>query len=134
MQSESLHSLTHSLTDCVLDQYPTKAICPILLEDYRKITVERKGETNFFTSQDIKNCMKKGISHHTRMQRLAATLIPSLPSSVIGVNIHQTIRVDDELEIKAFYAGHVGHFAMAKLGTCASAKLRLVSIHGTERY
>ena len=30
--------------------YPTKAICPILLEDYRKITVERKGETNFFTS------------------------------------------------------------------------------------
>jgi predicted metal-dependent RNase len=42
-------------------QYPTKAICPILLEDYRKITVERKGETNFFTSQMIKNCMKKGM-------------------------------------------------------------------------
>lgn len=40
--------------------YPTKAICPILLEDFRKITVERKGETNFFTTQMIKDCMKKG--------------------------------------------------------------------------
>eukprot|EP00037_Helgoeca_nana_P020718 m.206875 g.206875 ORF g.206875 m.206875 type:complete len:166 (-) comp25372_c0_seq1:123-620(-) len=39
--------------------FPTKAICPILLEDYRKITVERKGETDFFTSKMIKDCMKK---------------------------------------------------------------------------
>lgn len=29
--------------DFVWWQHPTKAICPILLEDYRKITVERKG-------------------------------------------------------------------------------------------
>lgn len=64
---------------------PTKAICPILLEDYRKITVDRKGETNFFTSQNIKDCMKK----------------------VITISLHQTIKVDDELEIKAYYAGHV---------------------------
>ncbi|GFR86819.1 integrator complex subunit 11-like [Elysia marginata] len=70
--------------------HPTKAICPILLEDYRKITVERKGETNFFTSEDIKNCMKK----------------------VITVNLHQVIQVDDELEIKAYYAGHVLGAAM----------------------
>lgn len=40
--------------------YPTKAICPILLEDYRKIMVEKKGDTGFFTLQNIKNCMKKG--------------------------------------------------------------------------
>ncbi|XP_048580506.1 integrator complex subunit 11 isoform X2 [Nematostella vectensis] len=65
--------------------HPTKAICPILLEDYRKITVERKGETNFFTSQMIKDCMKK----------------------VVPINLHQSIKVDDELEIKAYYAGHV---------------------------
>ena len=71
--------------------HPTKAICPILLvsvvhsavsvgvsseclavqEDYRKITVERKGEQNFFTSQMIKNCMKK----------------------VVTVNLHQTVKV-----------------------------------------
>ncbi|PHZ13322.1 Metallo-hydrolase/oxidoreductase [Rhizopus microsporus ATCC 52813] len=70
--------------------HPTKAICPILLEDYRKITVERKGETNFFTSAMIKNCMKK----------------------VHAVSLHQTIKVDDELEIKAYYAGHVLGAAM----------------------
>ncbi|XP_060071309.1 integrator complex subunit 11-like [Ylistrum balloti] len=70
--------------------HPTKAICPILLEDYRKITVERKGETNFFTSEMIKTCMKK----------------------VIAVNLHQTMQVDDEMEIKAYYAGHVLGAAM----------------------
>lgn len=70
--------------------HPTKAICPILLEDYRKITFERKGDTDFFTSQMIKDCMKK----------------------VIAVNLHQTLHVDDELEIKAYYAGHVLGAAM----------------------
>jgi integrator complex subunit 11 len=65
--------------------YPTKAVVPIMLEDMRKIAVEKKGETNFFTSNMIKNCMKK----------------------VIAVNLHQTFQVDDELEIKAYYAGHV---------------------------
>lgn len=37
----------------------------------RKISVERKGETNFFTSQMIKDCMKK----------------------VIAVNLHQSVQV-----------------------------------------
>lgn len=40
-------------------------------EDFRKISVERKGETNFFTSQMIKDCMKK----------------------VMAVNLHQTVQV-----------------------------------------
>uniref|UniRef100_UPI00358E4B50 integrator complex subunit 11 isoform X1 n=1 Tax=Myxine glutinosa TaxID=7769 RepID=UPI00358E4B50 len=73
--------------------HPTKAICPILLEDYRKITVDRKGETNFFTSQMIKDCMKK----------------------VVTVHLHQTLQVDDELEIKAYYAGHVLGAAMFQI-------------------
>ncbi|XP_055863977.1 integrator complex subunit 11-like [Biomphalaria glabrata] len=73
--------------------HPTKAICPILLEDYRKITVERKGEVNFFTSEMIKTCMKK----------------------VITVNLHQVIQVDDDLEIKAYYAGHVLGAAMFQI-------------------
>ena len=29
---------------------PTKAVAPILLEDMRKVAVDRKGEQNFFTS------------------------------------------------------------------------------------
>lgn len=69
---------------------PTKAICPILLEDFRKITVDKKGETNFFTKQMIQDCMKK----------------------VTVVNLHQSIKVDDQLEIKAYYAGHVLGAAM----------------------
>lgn len=64
---------------------PTKAIAPILLEDFRRISVERKGESNFFTSQNIKDCMKK----------------------VITINLHQTIQVSEDLEIKCYYAGHV---------------------------
>lgn len=54
--------------------HPTKAICPILLEDFRKITVDKKGETNFFTSQMIKDCMKK----------------------VVPLNLHQTVQVGDK--------------------------------------
>ncbi|XP_055933224.1 integrator complex subunit 11-like [Argiope bruennichi] len=69
---------------------PTKAICPILLEDYRRITVDKKGETNFFTSTMVKDCMKK----------------------VTTVGLHETVQVDDELEIKAYYAGHVLGAAM----------------------
>ncbi|KAF7252233.1 hypothetical protein EG68_10034 [Paragonimus skrjabini miyazakii] len=70
--------------------HPTKAICPILLDDYRKITVERRGEQNFFTAEMIYRCMTK----------------------VKCVYIHQTVKVDDELEIQAFYAGHVLGAAM----------------------
>ncbi|KAH8875529.1 Integrator complex subunit 11 [Schistosoma japonicum] len=77
--------------------HPTKAICPILLEDYRKINVERRGDQNFFTSDMIYRCMSK----------------------VKCVYIHQTVKVDDELEIQAFYAGHVLGAAMflVRVGT-----------------
>lgn len=70
--------------------HPTKAIAPILLEDMRKVAVERKGESNFFTSQMIKDCIKK----------------------VTAVTLHQSVMVDNELEIKAYYAGHVLGAAM----------------------
>ncbi|XP_031617965.1 integrator complex subunit 11 [Contarinia nasturtii] len=70
--------------------HPTKAIAPILLEDMRKIAVERKGESNFFTTQMIKDCMKK----------------------VIAVTLHQSVMVDNDIEIKAYYAGHVLGAAM----------------------
>eukprot|EP01128_Nolandella_sp_AFSM9_P012180 TRINITY_DN9028_c0_g1_i1.p1 TRINITY_DN9028_c0_g1~~TRINITY_DN9028_c0_g1_i1.p1 ORF type:complete len:689 (-),score=124.45 TRINITY_DN9028_c0_g1_i1:74-2140(-) len=69
---------------------PTKAIISILLEDYRKITTERKGEKNFFTAAMIKNCLKK----------------------ITVVNLEESVWVDDEIEIKPFYAGHVIGAAM----------------------
>lgn len=70
--------------------HPTKAIAPILLEDMRKVSVEKKGENNFFTSQMIKDCMKK----------------------VVAVTLHQSVMVDADIEIKAYYAGHVLGAAM----------------------
>lgn len=72
--------------------HPTRAICPLLLEDYRKITVDRRGEpeSKFFTSDDIKKCMKK----------------------VVVVNLHELMQVDEEMSIMAYYAGHVLGAAM----------------------
>lgn len=64
---------------------PTKAIVPILLEDFRRIAVERNKDTNFFDSDQIKECMRK----------------------VITINLHETIKVCENLEIKCYYAGHV---------------------------
>lgn len=69
---------------------PTKAIAPILLEDFRRIAVERKGESNFFSSKNIKDCMNK----------------------VVTINLLQTTKVLDDLHIKCYYAGHVLGAAM----------------------
>ncbi|KAI9351135.1 integrator complex subunit 11 [Zopfochytrium polystomum] len=73
--------------------HPTRAICPILLEDMRKVVVDRKGESNFFTSDDIRNCLKK----------------------VIPVSLQETVQVDEDLEISPYYAGHVLGAAMFKI-------------------
>lgn len=66
-------------------KYPTKDICPILLEDFRKITVERRGEQNFFTSAMIQSCMKK----------------------VTAMDLSQEILIGEDIKVKAYYAGHV---------------------------
>ena len=42
-------------------QYPTKALAPLMLEDYRKVMVERRGEEEQFTADHIVECMKKGM-------------------------------------------------------------------------
>ncbi|KAL6187009.1 hypothetical protein ACLB2K_043125 [Fragaria x ananassa] len=79
--------------------YPTKALAPLMLEDYRKIMVERRGEEEQFTSEHIAECMKK----------------------VIAVNLKETVQVDKDLQIRAYYAGHVLGAAMfyAKVGDAA---------------
>ncbi|KAJ3186222.1 Integrator complex subunit 11 [Gaertneriomyces sp. JEL0708] len=76
--------------------YPTRAIAPLLLEDMRKVAVERKGETDFFTQDDIRRCMKK----------------------VIPVDLGQRIVLSCGVELTAYYAGHVLGAAMfhAKYG------------------
>ncbi|KAG6402755.1 hypothetical protein SASPL_134966 [Salvia splendens] len=75
--------------------YPTKALAPLALEDYRN-TFERGGEKAQFTSEHIAECMKK----------------------VTAVDLKQTIHVDKDIQIRAYYAGHVLGAAMfyAKVG------------------
>ncbi|XP_047048348.1 cleavage and polyadenylation specificity factor subunit 3-II-like [Lolium rigidum] len=76
--------------------YPTKALAPLMLEDYRKVMVDHRGEEEQYSYQDIQRCMKK----------------------VIPVDLKQTIQVDRDLVIRAYYAGHVLGAAMiyAKVG------------------
>ncbi|EKX46018.1 hypothetical protein GUITHDRAFT_70813 [Guillardia theta CCMP2712] len=72
--------------------HPTKAIMPILLEDYRKISVERRGveEKDMFSSQQIKDCMMK----------------------VTPCALEETIMIEEDFEIRPYYAGHVLGAAM----------------------
>ncbi|EFH51346.1 hypothetical protein ARALYDRAFT_322516 [Arabidopsis lyrata subsp. lyrata] len=79
--------------------YPTKALSPLMLEDYRRVMVDRRGEDELFTTAHIANCMKK----------------------VIAIDLKQTIQVDEDLQIRAYYAGHVLGAVMvyAKVGDAA---------------
>ncbi|KAE9551860.1 hypothetical protein FO519_004934 [Halicephalobus sp. NKZ332] len=70
--------------------YPSKSIVPVLLEDFRKVVTEFKGEKGFFTSQHIQQCMRK----------------------VIPVDLHEVVNVVGDLWIQPFYAGHVLGAAM----------------------
>ncbi|KAJ8500626.1 hypothetical protein OPV22_011178 [Ensete ventricosum] len=76
--------------------YPTKALAPLMLEDYRKVMVDRRGEEEQFTYDHIMECLKK----------------------VTPLDLKQTVQVDKDLEIRAYYAGHVLGAAMiyAKVG------------------
>ncbi|KAL6549353.1 Cleavage and polyadenylation specificity factor subunit 3-II [Orobanche hederae] len=79
--------------------YPTKALAPLMLEDYRRVMVDRRGEKEQFSSEHIAECMKK----------------------VTAVDLKQTVQVDKDLQIRAYYAGHVLGAAMfyAKVGDAA---------------
>ncbi|KAL7173996.1 hypothetical protein ACSBR2_033280 [Camellia fascicularis] len=75
--------------------YPTKALAPLMLEDYRRVMVDRRGEEEQFTSENIVQCMKK---------------------------------VDKDLQIRAYHAGHVLGAAMSY------AKVRDAAIVYTRNY
>ncbi|PIN11331.1 putative cleavage and polyadenylation specificity factor (CPSF subunit) [Handroanthus impetiginosus] len=79
--------------------YPTKALAPLMLEDYRKVMVDRRGEEEQFSSEHIVRCLKK----------------------VTAVDLKQTVQVDKDIQICAYYAGHVLGAAMfyVKVGNSA---------------
>eukprot|EP01006_Ploeotia_vitrea_P022436 TRINITY_DN54849_c0_g1_i1.p1 TRINITY_DN54849_c0_g1~~TRINITY_DN54849_c0_g1_i1.p1 ORF type:complete len:603 (+),score=44.34 TRINITY_DN54849_c0_g1_i1:115-1923(+) len=71
---------------------PTKAIAPLLLEDFRRIMDKQSSGNDKlqFSEIDVKNCMKK----------------------VIAVNLHQPVQIAEDFEVCAYYAGHVLGAAM----------------------
>lgn len=69
---------------------PTKAVIPILLEDFRKISAPKITDGKFFTYPDIVNCTKK----------------------VVTINFNETFKHDDDFFITPYYAGHVIGAAM----------------------
>jgi integrator complex subunit 11 len=81
----------------ILMTHPTRAIVPILLEDYRKITVETQRKQHFFTSAQIQRCLEK----------------------VHCVNLKETVTLGPDFEVTAYYAGHVLGAAMfhVRVGT-----------------
>ena len=70
---------------------PTKAIIPLMLEDFRKVSVAQKGEVNCFNSEMIKDCINK----------------------IRTIQLHETIELcNGEIKVTAYYAGHVLGAAM----------------------
>jgi integrator complex subunit 11 len=57
--------------------YPTKAIAPILLEDFRKISTSCRDSSAFFSSADVARCMRR----------------------VRCIRLHEIVRVDEDITI-----------------------------------
>eukprot|EP00959_Pyramimonas_sp_CCMP1952_P284489 5947408-Pyramimonas_sp.AAC.1 len=49
----------HGYHGPVIMTYPTKALIPLMLEDFRKVLVDRLGDHEYYTSAQIKQCMRK---------------------------------------------------------------------------
>lgn len=63
----SLVHLDLSYVDPFKLQYPTKALAPLMLEDYRKVLVDKKGEQELFSMSQIQQCMRKGMLISTQI-------------------------------------------------------------------
>nr|XP_030737544.1 integrator complex subunit 11 isoform X2 [Globicephala melas] len=109
---------------------PTQAICPILLEDYRKIAVDKK------VVEITKHIHDNRALRYLELLPLSGTvqepqstsnaftpplthwlLFPCvlIPSACETPGTSPLMLVDDELEIKAYYAGHVLGAAMFQI-------------------
>ncbi|KAI9221814.1 beta-lactamase-like protein [Blastocladiella britannica] len=69
---------------------PTRALCPILLEDFRKLAAPgRRGNTSsnsdWFTQNDIASCLARATT----------------------IEVGQTLDLAPDLQVTAYYAGHV---------------------------
>ncbi|XP_067573321.1 integrator complex subunit 11 isoform X3 [Pseudorca crassidens] len=109
---------------------PTQAICPILLEDYRKIAVDKKVveiTKHIHDNRALRYLELLPLSGTVREpQSTSNAFTPPLthwllfpcvliPSACETPGTSPLMLVDDELEIKAYYAGHVLGAAMFQI-------------------
>lgn len=80
----------HGYKGPILTSTPTKALLPIMLEDYRKVMSDAKKEEQFYSFgvEEVKNCTGR----------------------VQSIGLMETITVDG-IKVTSYYAGHV-------LGAC----------------
>uniref|UniRef100_A0A7S3QU97 Metallo-beta-lactamase domain-containing protein n=1 Tax=Dunaliella tertiolecta TaxID=3047 RepID=A0A7S3QU97_DUNTE len=81
--------------------HPTKAIMPIMLEDYQKIMTGRPGDKQWYSRADIVKCMQKAV----------------------GIDLNQAVQIAPGINLKALYAGHVLGAAMMHLQVDATSIL-----------
>jgi len=76
----------------ILATAPTKAIIPLMLEDFRKVSIAQRGGVDAFSSEMIKQCVNKVFT--------------------IGLHETQYYGPDKDIKVTAYYAGHVLGAAM----------------------
>lgn len=69
----------------ILMTQPTKAIAPVILEDFRRVISDYKGEKSIISYMDIKNCLSK----------------------IETIELFEERIVKERIKITPFYAGHV---------------------------
>eukprot|EP00897_Mesotaenium_endlicherianum_P000133 jgi/Mesen1/1011/ME000121S00093 len=72
-----------------------------MLEDYRRVTVERKGEQELFSLAQVHSAISK----------------------VRAIDVRETVRVGSDIEFKAYYGGHVIGAAMFYVSVKGSSVL-----------
>ncbi|KAJ1493197.1 beta-lactamase-like protein, partial [Baffinella frigidus] len=86
-------------------------VMPILLEDYRKISVERRGieEKDFFTSQQVTPCV---LEETVVIALDFQILVKECMMKVTPCVLEETVVIAPDFEIRPYYAGHVLGAAM----------------------
>ena len=73
----------------IITTQPTKSIMPLMLEDFRRIISDIKGEEALISSDDIKKCISK----------------------IKTIELGETLVISNRIKVTAYYGGHV-------LGAC----------------
>jgi Cft2 family RNA processing exonuclease len=82
----------HGYRGPLLMTAPTRALTPVILSDYWRLHVERRGvpESEFYSRAEIESCFQR----------------------VRCVQVHEEVRVNSRLSVQTHYAGHVLGAAM----------------------